>query len=77
MSQINHLKRIVHILRDNFRDDIETTLYWTWNLKNWTIQFTTNYDYESVIAYKAKDELTLWSQYVELEMREKQWVNLL
>ena len=43
MSKISHLWRAVQILRDAYDDEIKDTLeregQWTWNLKNWTIQF--------------------------------------
>jgi len=77
MSQINHLKRIVQILRDNFGKDINEDFDWSWNLKNWTINFVTDYDYESVTAYKVKDNLTQWNDFIILEKRIKEWVNLI
>ena len=76
MSTRNHLKRIVQILRDNFEEEIRETYDWTWNLKNWTINFVTDYDYESVTAYRAKDEVTNWSDYIVLEKRTKEWMEL-
>ena len=77
MSQIYHLRRIVQILRDNFDNDISENLDWSWNLKNWTINFITDYDYESVTAYKVKDDVTQWNDFIVLEKRKKEWVNLI
>jgi hypothetical protein len=88
MSKTNHLKRAVKILRENFGDEIDEDCDpckqddnypandWTWNLKNWNIQFTKSKDYESVVAYKAYDGLTNWSEYVTLEARQCEWRDL-
>jgi len=76
MSRMNHLRRAVQILRDRYEDEIAEELYWTWNLKNWTIQFTTDYEYKSVVAYKAENELTNWSDYITLEAERMEWRTL-
>ena len=76
MSTIKHLRRAVQILRDKFEDEISEELYWTWNLKNWTIQFTSDYEYQSVVAYRAIDGLTNWSEYITLEARRMEWREL-
>lgn len=76
MSTINHLRKAVQILRDKHEDEIIEELYWTWNLKNWTIQFTNDIDYQSVVAYRAKDDLTNWSEYITLESRRMEWREL-
>ena len=77
MSQRNHLKKIVQILRDNFDHDIKATFDWSWNLKNWTINFISDYDYENVTAYRVKDNVTQWNDFIVLEKRKREWVNLL
>jgi hypothetical protein len=67
----------VQILRDNHEDEIRETYDWTWNLKNWTINFVTDYDFESVVAYRVLNGLTQWSDgYITLEKRTKEWVEL-
>jgi hypothetical protein len=80
MSIKNHLKRAVKILRDKHEDEINgycaESGQWTWNLKNWTIQFYKAEDYESVVAYRAKNELTNWSEYITLEARKAVWEEL-
>ena len=88
MSAKRHLKRAVKILRDNFGEEIDRDCDpcdqddrypandWTWNLKNWTIQFTNDIDYKSVVAYRAKDELTNWSDYITLEAQRMEWRTL-
>ena len=76
MSTTRHLKRAVEILRDKHEDEIIGELYWSWNLKNWTIQFTNDYEYQSVVAYKVKDGLTNWSEYITLEARRMEWREL-
>lgn len=76
MSTIKHLKRIVKILRDNFEDEIIEHVDWTYNLKNWTINFVTEDDGESVTAYRVIDDLTNWSDYITLELRVREWKEL-
>lgn len=76
MSTIKHLKRIVKILRDNFEDEIIEHVDWTYNLKNWTINFMTEEDGESVTAYRATDDVTDWSDYITLELRVREWREL-
>ena len=88
MSKTNHLKRAVKILRENFGDEIDEDCDpykqddnypandWTWNLKNWTIQFCKDKHHESVTAYKAFDGLTDWSDYIILESRKCRWEEL-
>ena len=76
MSTIKHLKRIVKILRDNFEDEIIDHVDWTYNLKNWTINFMTEEDGESVTAYRVIDDLTNWSDYITLELRVREWKEL-
>jgi len=77
MSTIKHLWRAVQILRDAYEDEIQETLeregQWTWNLKNWTIQFVEEYNHKSITAYRAKDELTNWSDYITLEAFTRKW----
>lgn len=77
MSKTNHLRKIVQILRDHHEEEIRESGDWFWNLKDWTINFVTNYDFESVIAYKVKDGHTAWSEYITLEKRSKEWVELI
>jgi len=76
MSTIQHLKRAVQILRDANEDEINESESWSWNLKNWTIQFTNEEDYRSVVAYKVQDNLTNWSQYITLEAQRMEWRTL-
>ena len=76
MSTRNHLKKAVRILRDNFEDEIKFEWDWSYNLKNWTINFLTDDDAESVTAYKVKDGKTQWSDYITLELRKREWREL-
>lgn len=73
MSTTKHLKKAVDILWNNFDEEIKREGDWFWNLKNWTINFIVEPDYESVTAYKAVDGKTNWSDYVILELRRKEW----
>ena len=77
MSQLRHLKKAVQILRDRYADEIRENYEWSWNLKGWTIQFVTDYDFESVTAYKVKNGNTNWSDYIKLEARSKEWHDLM
>jgi len=81
MSKTRHLRRAVKILRynleDTILDDLDTEGQFTWNLKNWTIQFYKESDYESIVAYACKDETTDWSDYITLEARKCEWIDLL
>ena len=81
MSQTRHLRRAVKILRENLEDqildDFDIEGQFTWNLKNWTIQFYKASDYESVVAYACKDKTTDWSDYITLEARKCEWIDLL
>lgn len=77
MSQIRHLKKAVQILRENFDHEIWEESYWSWNLKNWTIRFTNESDYQSIVAYKCVDGRTNWSEYITLEARRMEWRELI
>jgi len=81
MSKTRHLRRAVKILRynleDTILDDLDTEGQFTWNLKNWTIQFYKESDYESVVAYACKNQTTDWSDYITLEARKCEWIDLL
>ena len=81
MSKTRHLRRAVKILRynleDTILDDLNIEGQFTWNLKNWTIQFYKASDYESVVAYACKDKNTDWSDYITLEERKREWIDLL
>jgi len=81
MSNTRHLRRAVKILRQNLEDqildDLDIEGQFTWNLKNWTIQFYKASDYESVVAYACKNETTDWSDYITLEARKCEWIDLL
>ena len=76
MSQRNHLKRAVKIIWNKYSDEIREYQDWTWNLKNWTINFYVKPHYESVVAYKAKNGLTDWSDGIYLEQRKAKWEEL-
>ena len=76
MSAKNNLKRAVQILQDRYEEEILETRDWFWNLKNWTINIVTDYDFESIRAYKVKDGRTNWSEYITLKMRSREWVDL-
>lgn len=69
MSQINHLRRAVYILRNAFAEEIAEDKEWSYNLKNWTIQIcVSEEDIETVCAYKVINNSTDWSNWIILEM---------
>ena len=76
MSTRNHLQKAVDILWSNFDDEIQREGDWFYNLKNWTINFVVTPDYESVRAYKVLDGKTLWSEFITIEQRIKEWREL-
>lgn len=73
MSTKNHLLRAHNIIWGAFDDEIAEQGRWSYNLKNWTMDYTIEPDYESVIAYKVKNNSTDWSDGVILEERIKEW----
>ena len=77
MSTINHLKRAVNRLRECYEDEITQSGDWYWNLKNWTINIIEDTHYQSVTAYRVKDNSTDWSDYITLEARECVWRELI
>ena len=77
MSTLNHLKRASSILYNHFDDEIMREGDWFYNLKNWTLNFITESDYESITAYKAIDGKTIWSEYIILELRRKEWKEII
>ena len=76
MSQFAHLQKIADILWNNFDDEIRETGDWYWNLKNWTFNFIVDPDYESITAYRAKDNITQWNDYITISSRKKVWKEL-
>lgn len=74
MSTKNHLKRIVKRLRECFDHEILDADDWTYNLKHWTIQFYYGRDVHSVIAYKVKDNVTQWDNYIIVERFRCEWI---
>ena len=77
MAQIRHLKKAVQIIRERFDHEIWEESYWSWNLKNWTIQFTNEPDYQSIVAYKCVNGRTNWGEYITLEARKMEWRELI
>ena len=76
MSTVKHLKRAVQILRDCHENEINESGDWYWNMKCWTINFIVDTHYQSVTAYRVKNNLTDWSDYITLEARESTWRTL-
>ena len=76
MSTRKHLQKAVDILWNNFDVEIQREGDWSYNLKNWTINFSVEPAYESVIAYEAKEGKTIWSRFITIESRVKEWREL-
>ena len=76
MSTRKHLQKAVDILWNNFDVEIQREGDWSYNLKNWTINFIVEPAYESVIAYEAKEGKTNWSRFIPIESRVKEWREL-
>jgi hypothetical protein len=86
---MNHLIKAVEIIKELYKgeiygecsfdaDDEDSYNYpqgaWSYNFLNWTVQIDTNdmITY-NVVAYRAKDNVTNWSDYVVLPSYAVQW----
>jgi len=71
---MNHLIKAVEILKERYKGEIYEHGDWSYNLWSWTITITTedenNYH---VVAYRAKNNTTDWSDYVVLPSYPVQW----
>ena len=72
--QYNRLIKAVEILKERYKGEIYDSCDWSHNLWSWTITICSedenNYD---VVAYRAKDNTTDWSDYVVLPSYPVQW----
>lgn len=70
---MNHLLKAVEILKEKFKHEIYEG-DWSYNLWSWTVTIDTedenNYH---VVAYRAKDNVTDWSDFVVLPSYKVQW----
>jgi hypothetical protein len=68
-----HLLKAVEILKDRYKHEIYEG-DWSYNLTHWTITISSeddnNYD---VVAYRANDNVTDWSDYIVLPSYPVQW----
>lgn len=70
---MNHLLKAVEILKERYKGEIYAG-DWSYNLWNWTITIDTEDENEyNVVAYRAKDNVTDWSDYVILPSYKVQW----
>jgi hypothetical protein len=71
---MRHLIKAVEILKERYKHEIYKDGDWSHNLWSWTVTISTeddnNYD---VVAYRAKDNTTDWSDYVVLPSYPVQW----
>lgn len=70
---MNHLLKAVEILKSRYKHEIYEG-DWSYNLWSWTITISSedenNYN---VVAYRAKDNVTNWSDYIVLPSYPVQW----
>jgi arginine decarboxylase-like protein len=67
---MNHLLKAVEILKRRYAGEIYDSGDWSHNLWGWTVTICINEDDETsydVVAYRAKDNVTDWSDYVKLD----------
>lgn len=71
---MNHLIKAVEILKEKFKHEIYDSGEWCYNLWSWTVTIETEDDNTyHVVAYRAKDNVTDWSDYVVLPSYPVQW----
>jgi len=71
---MNHLLKAVEILKERYKGEIYKDGDWSYNLWSWTINISTEDDNNyRVIAYRAKDNTTDWSDYSVLPSYPVQW----
>jgi hypothetical protein len=66
---MNHLIKAVEILKERYKGEIYAWDEWSHNLWSWTICIDANPDDDSqrdVVAYRARDNVTDWSDFVVL-----------
>lgn len=64
---MNHLLKAVEILKEKFKHEIYNSGEWCYNLWCWTVMITEEEDDTyRVVAYRAKDNVTDWSDFVVL-----------
>ena len=72
--QYNRLIKAVEILKDRYRAEIYESGDWSHNLWCWTITISTDDGFNNdVVAYRAKNNVTDWSDYVVLPSYPVQW----
>jgi len=67
---MNHLRKAVEILKRRYAGEIYDSGEWSHNLWNWTVTICINEEDETsydVVAYRAKNNVTDWSDYVKLD----------
>ena len=71
---MNRLIKAVEILKERYKHEIYEHGDWSYNLWSWTITITSedenNYH---VVAYRAKGNVTDWSDFVVLPSYPVQW----
>ena len=64
--QYSRLKKCVKILISRHKKEIINSPEWMYNLWGWTININTGYKYYSVVAYRAENNKTDFSNYIKL-----------
>jgi uncharacterized protein YmfQ (DUF2313 family) len=73
---MNRLIKAVEILKDRYKHEIYKSGDWSYNLWSWTITIAINEEDNSrydVVAYRAKGNVTDWSDHVVLPSYPVQW----
>lgn len=72
---MNHLLKAVEILKEKFKHEIYDSGEWSYNLWSWTVKIDTEEDENTynVVAYRAKDNVTDWSDFVVLPSYQVQF----
>jgi hypothetical protein len=73
---MNRLIKAVEILKDRYKHEIYKYGDWSYNLWSWTVTIAVNEEDDNwydVVAYRAKDNTTDWSDYVVLPSYPVQW----
>jgi hypothetical protein len=73
---VNRLIKAVEILKDRYKHEIYKDGDWSYNLWSWTVTIAVNEEddnWYNVVAYRAKGNVTDWSDYVVLPSYPVQW----
>lgn len=64
--QYDRLRKCVKILISRHKKEIKNCPEWSYNLWGWTIRINTGYKYYKIVAYRAINNTTDFSKYINL-----------